>query len=86
MAAHFKGLEGLSMGELPNAVVKRLLAQHGGGLRVSGSAIDEAVKATEEYLARLARESQALAVADKRKTVMYHDITKARAKIESGGL
>ena len=80
------GLEGLSMGELPNAVVKRLLAQHGGGLRVSGSAIDEAVKATEDYLARLARESQALAVADKRKTVMDHDITKARAKIESGGL
>ena len=36
--------------------------------------------------ARLARESQALAVAGKRKTVMDHDITKARAKIESGGL
>jgi histone H3/H4 len=74
------------MGELPNAVVKRLLNQHGGGLRVSGTAIDEAVKAAEDYIARLAREAQALAVADKRKTVMETDITKARSKIESGGL
>jgi histone H3/H4 len=49
------------------------------------SAIDEAVKATENT-SRASRESQALAVADKRKTVMDHDITKARAKIESGGL
>ena len=74
------------MGELPNAVIKRLLTQHGGGLRVSGTAIDEAVKAAEGYIARLAKEAEALAVADKRKTVMDHDITKARAKIESGGL
>ena len=28
------------MGALPNAVVKRLLAQHGGGLRVSGTALE----------------------------------------------
>jgi histone H3/H4 len=73
------------MGELPNAVVKRLLAKHGGGLRVSGSAIDKAVEAAEEYIARLAREAQAAAVADKRKTVMDQDIAKARAKIEGGG-
>ena len=36
------------MGELPNAVVKRLIAKHGGGLRVSGSALDLAVAAAEE--------------------------------------
>ena len=74
------------MGDLPNAVVKRLLTKHGGELRVSGSAIDKAVEAAEDYLARLAREAQAAAVADKRKTIMDHDIAKARAKLESGGL
>lgn len=74
------------MGELPNAVIKRLLTQHGGGLRVSGTAIDEAVKAAEDYIGRIAREAQALAVADKRKTVMEQDIQKARAKVESGGI
>jgi histone H3/H4 len=67
-------------------VVKRLLTKHGGELRVSGSAIDKAVEAAEDYLARLAREAQAAAVADKRKTIMDHDISKARAKLESGGL
>ena len=74
------------MGDLPNAVVKRLLTKHGGELRVSGSAIDKAVEAAEDYLARLAREAQAAAVADKRKTIMDHDIAKARSKLESGGL
>ena len=72
------------MGDLPNAVVKRRLSKHGGGLRVSGAAIDRAVDATEDYLARLAREAQALAEADKRKTVMDNDIDKARAKLNSG--
>ena len=72
------------MGELPNAVVKRLLSKHGGGLRVSGAAIDRAVDAAEEYIARLAKEAEALALADKRKTVMDNDIEKARAKLQSG--
>lgn len=71
------------MGELPNAVVKRLLAKHGGGLRVSGAAIDKAVEAAEGYIARLAREAEASATSDKRKTVMDHDISKARAKLDS---
>lgn len=71
------------MGELPNAVIKRLIAKHGGGLRVSGSAIEKAAAAAEEYIARLAREAQAAAIADKRKTVMDHDIDKARAKLQS---
>lgn len=70
------------MGDLPNAVIKRLIAKHGGGLRVSGSAIDKAVEAAEDFIARLAREAQAAAVADKRKTVMDHDIDKARAKLQ----
>jgi histone H3/H4 len=72
------------MGELPNAVVKRLLTKHGGGLRVSGAAIDRAVDAAEEYIARLAKEAEASAVADKRKTVMDNDVEKARAKLQSG--
>jgi histone H3/H4 len=69
------------MGELPNAVVKRLLAKHGGGLRVSGTAVDKAVQAAEDYIARLAREAQASAEANRRKTVMDDDIDTARAKI-----
>jgi len=72
------------MGELPNAVVKRLLSKHGGGLRVSGAAIERAVDAAEDYIARLAKEAETLALADKRKTVMDNDIEKARAKLHSG--
>jgi histone H3/H4 len=69
------------MAEIPNAVIKRLLTKHGEGLRVSGSALDKAVAATEEYVARLAREAHGSAVADKRKTIMDADIDAARSKI-----
>jgi histone H3/H4 len=69
------------MGDIPNAVVKRLVAKHGDGLRVSGSAIDRAVDAAEDYLARLAREAHASAIADKRKTIMDADIDRAREKM-----
>ncbi len=69
------------MGELPNAVVKRLLAKHGGGLRVSGSALDLAVQAAEDYIARLAQEANASAVENKRKTVMDSDVQFARTKL-----
>ena len=69
------------MAELPNAVVKRLLSKHGGGLRVTGSALNLAVEAAEGYIARLAQEAQASAEANKRKTVMDSDVEEARAKI-----
>jgi len=69
------------MADLPNAVVKRLLTKHGGGMRVSGSALTLAVSATEDYIARLAREAQASAEANKRKTVMDSDIETARSKL-----
>ena len=69
------------MADLPNAVVKRLMTKHGGGLRVSGSALTLAVEADEGYLARLAQEAQASAEANKRKTVMDTDVEAARAKI-----
>jgi len=69
------------MPDIPNAVVKRLLAKHGDGLRVSGSALDKAVAAAEDYLSRLAREAHASAVADKRKTIMDGDIEAAAAKL-----
>ena len=69
------------MADLPNAVVKRLLTKHGGGLRVSGSALTMAVEATEAYVVRLAQEAQASAEANKRKTVMDTDIEAARAKL-----
>ena len=69
------------MGDLPNAVVKRLIGKHGEGLRVSGAAIERAVVAAEDYIARLAREARAAAVADKRKTIMDGDIDKARERL-----
>ena len=69
------------MADLPNAVVKRLLAKHSGGLRVSGSALTKAVEAAEDYVARLARAAQASAEADRRKTVMDGDIEKARNQL-----
>jgi histone H3/H4 len=69
------------MADLPNAVVKRLIAKHGDGMRVSGTAIEKAVAAAEDYIGRLAREANASAVADKRKTIMDSDIEQARAKI-----
>jgi histone H3/H4 len=69
------------MAELPNAVVKRLITKYGDGMRVSGTAIEKAVAAAEDYIGRLAREANASAVADKRKTIMDSDIDKARAKL-----
>lgn len=69
------------MGDLPNAVVKRLLVKHGGGLRVSGDAIEKAVAAAEDYVARLAREAQSAAEGEKRKTIMDSDIDRARTKL-----
>lgn len=69
------------MADLPNAVVKRLIAKYGDGMRVSGTAIEKAVAAAEDYIGRLAREANASAVADKRKTIMDSDIDQARAKI-----
>ena len=73
------------MSDLPNAVVKRLLAKHGGGLRVSGSALGQAVAAAEDYIARLAREAQSSAEANKRKTVMDSDIETARTRLSQPG-
>ena len=69
------------MGDLPNAVVKRLLSKHGGGLRVSGSALDRAVAAAEDFISRLAVEASASATDAKRKTVMDSDIDAAKSKI-----
>jgi histone H3/H4 len=71
------------MADLPNAVVKRLLTKHGGGLRVSGSALTLAVSAAEDYIARRARAAQASAEENKRKTVMDGDIETARSKLAS---
>ena len=71
------------MADLPNAVVKRLLTKHGGGMRVSGSALSLAVSAAEDYIARLAREAQASAEANKRKTVMDSDVQTARSKLSA---
>ncbi len=72
------------MADLPNAVIKRLLTKHGGGLRVSGSALTQAVAAAEDYIARLAKEAQASAEANRRKTVMDSDIESARTRLSTG--
>jgi histone H3/H4 len=69
------------MGDLPNAVIKRLINKHSEGLRISGSALERAVTAAEEYIARLSREAQSAAQSERRKTIMDSDIDQARAKI-----
>ncbi len=66
------------MAELPAAGIKRLLSKHGGELRSSTSAVNLAVAAAEEYVARLAQEAGALAEKDRRKTIMDGDIQKAK--------
>ncbi len=77
----FRDRRGGFMGALPNAVIKRLLSEHGGGLRVSATALDRAVAATENYISQLAAEASSTATAAKRKTVMDSDIDSARAKL-----
>jgi histone H3/H4 len=69
------------MADIPNAVVKRLLVKHGGGLRVSGSAIEKAAEAVEGFLSDLAREAQASAESNKRKTIMDSDVEAASSKL-----
>ena len=69
------------MADIPNAVVKRLLVKHGGGLRVSGSAIEKAAEAVESFLADLAREAQASAESNKRKTIMDSDVEAGASKL-----
>jgi histone H3/H4 len=66
------------MADLPGAAVKRLLTKHGDGLRTSGSAVELAVAAAEDYVGRLAQEASASAQRDKRKTIMDSDIQRAR--------
>ena len=69
------------MADLPNAVIKRLLTKHGGGMRVSGSALGIEVAAVEGYVARLAQEAAASAEQNKRKTMMDGDIEAARTRL-----
>lgn len=66
------------MADLPGAAVKRLLSKHGGDLRSSSSAVQLAVAAAEEYIARLAQEASALALKERRKTIMDADIQRAK--------
>ena len=69
------------MADLPAAAVKRLLTKHGSELRSAGSAVDAAVAATENYIARLAKLAADFAQEDKRKTIMDGDIAKARERL-----
>jgi histone H3/H4 len=69
------------MAELPGAAVKRLITKNGGGLRISASAMQLAVQAAEDYIAKLAREAGASAEKDRRKTIMDADIQRARETV-----
>jgi histone H3/H4 len=66
---------------LPKAVVKRILSESAGGLRVSGSALDKAVNAVEGYLSRLGKAAQESAEENRRKTLMDADIDAARQRV-----
>jgi histone H3/H4 len=50
-------------------------------MRVSGPALDKAVEAAEDYLARLARAANQSAEENKRKTLMDADIASARTTV-----
>jgi histone H3/H4 len=52
-------------------------------MRVSGTALERAVAAAEDYISRLAAEACSSATAAKRKTVMDSDIDSARAKLSN---
>ena len=69
------------MSDLPAAAVKRLLTKHGSELRSSGSAVDAAVAAAENYIARLAKLAADAAQEEKRKTIMDGDIARARERL-----
>ncbi len=66
---------------LPKAVVKRIMTDSAGGMRVSGSALDAAVAAAEDYLGRLGKAAQESAADNRRKTLMDGDIASARQRI-----
>ena len=66
------------MAEIPGAAVKRLLSKHGAELRTSASAVQLAVAAAEDYVARLAQEASSTAQRERRKTIMDSDIKRAR--------
>ena len=66
---------------LPKAVVKRIMTDSAGGMRVSGSALDAAVAAAEDYLGRLGKAAQESAEDNRRKTLMDGDIATARQRI-----
>lgn len=66
---------------LPKAVVKRILSDSAGGLRVSGPALDAAVAAAEDYLSRLGKAAQESADDNRRKTLMDADINSARQRV-----
>jgi histone H3/H4 len=66
------------MADIPGAAVKRLISKHGGDLRISGSAVQLAVQAAEEYVSKLARAASDNARNEKRKTIMDADIRRAR--------
>ncbi len=66
---------------LPKAVVKRIMTDSAGGMRVSGSALDAAVAAAEDYLGRLGKAAQESAEDNRRKTLMDGDIASARQRI-----
>jgi len=69
------------MADLPAAAVKRLLTKHGNELRSAGSAVEAAVLAAENYIARLAKLAADCAQQEKRKTIMDGDIAKARERL-----
>jgi histone H3/H4 len=69
------------MADLPAAAVKRLLTKHGSELRTAGPAVEAAVAATENYIARLARLAAEFAQEEKRKTIMDGDIARARERL-----
>jgi histone H3/H4 len=65
------------MAELPNAPIKRLLSEGGHGCRVSAPALDLAAVHVSNIVHLLGHTAGQYAMADGRKTIMDHDISRA---------
>jgi histone H3/H4 len=69
------------MAEIPNAPVKRLLIEGSQGFRVGGSALDLAAEHVSNIVRLLGQAAAQHAAADRRKTIMDQDISKAWSEL-----
>lgn len=65
------------MADISAAPVKRILVESSGGMRVSTTAVDLTLAATEKFLRQVGRAAGTCAAEDGRKTIQDSDISAA---------